>query len=84
MSALDEEYYHNNMYSWEDLVSECIGLEDTVTQLRSENTRLQKAVDELLDFAAEGWAYASDYFKEKWNFEGEYKRLKEYGSKEAI
>jgi len=37
MNKLDEEYYHRNMYSWEELVSECIGLEDTVAKLRSEN-----------------------------------------------
>ena len=50
-----------------------------IEELEIENKRLQKAVEEALEFACEGWAYASDYFKEKWDYAGELKRLKEYG-----
>lgn len=33
------------------------------------------ALRQALDLAAEGWAYAGDYFRHKWDFAGHYERL---------
>lgn len=35
------------------------------------------ALDDALELAAEGWCYASDYFRDKWDFEGEMGRLRQ-------
>lgn len=32
-------------------------------------TMLLTALDEAIELAIEGWAYASDYFREKWEYE---------------
>jgi hypothetical protein len=64
MSKLNEEYYHKNMYSWEELVSECIGLEDTVTQLRSENERLTGQLVEAETLLTEYIARYGEFYKE--------------------
>ena len=43
------------------------------------------ALAETISFAEEGWSYASDYFKDKWNFEErleKYRRIVEASSDE--
>lgn len=44
------------------------------SQLEAERAKLAglvEAMSECIDLAEEGWAYASDYFREKWEFEKE-------------
>lgn len=36
---------------------------------------LETALREAIQFADEGWAYATNYMREKWNYEGERARL---------
>jgi len=37
---------------------------------------LEGLVVDTMDFAIEGWSYASEYFKDKWDYEGELERLR--------
>jgi hypothetical protein len=37
--------------------------------LRAERDALAEALREAIDFASEGWGYASDYFRDKWMYE---------------
>lgn len=36
----------------------------------------QKMLEEALDLAEEGWDYASDYFRDKWECERQFKELR--------
>jgi len=38
---------------------------------RERADRLAEALDDAIELADEGWSYASDYFREKWNYVGE-------------
>lgn len=42
-------------------------------------TQLRDALAEALDLAVQGWAYASDYFREKWGIAADLDRLKAIG-----
>ncbi len=43
--------------------------------LKQRNAQLEEALREAIEFADEGWAYASDYFRWKWDYEGQRTRL---------
>lgn len=32
---------------------------------------LRRALREAIEFADEGWCYATDYFRDKWDYEGQ-------------
>ena len=38
---------------------------------RERAERLAEALDDAIQLADEGWSYASDYFRNKWNYTGE-------------
>ena len=38
---------------------------------RERAERLAEALDDAIQLADEGWAYAGDYFREKWNYVGQ-------------
>jgi len=40
-------------------------------QAEGREKQLEEALRECIQFAIEGWAYASPYFCEKWDYEGE-------------
>lgn len=42
--------------------------------LEAEKERLREALEHAIEFAVEGWGYAPDYFKAKWDYEGELAR----------
>ena len=48
-----------------------------IKKLEAENAELRKAVEDAIEFAEEGWSYASDYFKEKWEYEKRLAELKQ-------
>ena len=49
--------------------------------LRAEVERFRGVAIDTLGFAIEGWSYASDYFKDKWDYEGELERLRKRAGK---
>ena len=69
---------------YEAVVAEVREANDLINRLRGYNADLTKEVNQLryeLEFAiecVESWgAYASDYFKDKYDFEGDLKRLRQ-------
>lgn len=48
---------------------------DAVDRLEARVAELEAALQDAIDFAAEGWAYSSDYFIEKWDYWGERAKL---------
>jgi hypothetical protein len=46
-----------------------------VEAVAKERNRLRAALVEALEWGDEGWSYASDYFREKWNYAGERARI---------
>lgn len=53
---------------------------DRALKLRGELEQTREALREALDLAAEGWSYAGDHFREKWNFEADLARLRALAS----
>jgi hypothetical protein len=61
---------------WGALSVDADALHDAVVEaemqsaaLRSERDALAAALREAIELAAEGWGYASDYFRDKWGYE---------------
>jgi hypothetical protein len=50
-------------------------MEDLATKEDRTVPELETALEEALELAQEGWAYASPYFQEKWGFERRYAKL---------
>jgi len=48
-----------------------------------EAERLRKLADDAIAFAMEGWAYAGEHFKAKWNYEGELAELRRHAGGEG-
>jgi hypothetical protein len=47
-----------------------------LARLESENAGLKRALREAIEFAEEGWGYAGGYFREKWDYAGQFAALK--------
>jgi hypothetical protein len=86
MGLSDEEREKwEEVKEWLDCHFEDIGFWRKQEQLahdRGERIKeLERLVVDTLDFATEGWSYASEYFKDKWvkdkwDYEGEKERLR--------
>ncbi len=48
-----------------------------IADLKAEVARLRTELREAIEFAGEGWSYASPYFQEKWAYD---ERLAEFAS----
>lgn len=49
---------------------------DCLLACEEREMKLRDALARALDFAEEGWGYVSDYFRKKWNYDGEIAALR--------
>lgn len=52
-------------------------MREAIDALVAEVRRLREALVEGIDTAEEGWSYASDYFREKWDAEGQIQKMRD-------
>jgi len=59
--------------------SESVALDSAASEiehLRAENARLRATLSDAIEFAEEGWGYASEHFRNKWDYAGQLAALK--------
>jgi hypothetical protein len=71
--ALDTlDYADRTGFEWKEIIW---AMRAAVDKVEAERDQLRAALEEALEWGDEGWSYASEYMREKWDCDGQRSRI---------